>query len=162
MRWRWILKSFRWKENGNDSFQLIRIAWSVVVQAPVKVWRSSIKVSTPTDYGVPLSKPTLQNASNLPTGNWSPALALLETAFCFTLPESFPALPPAIFLGFDSFQERAFQRTNSNCRLHRLCCIHRTPLGAAPGRHQPASRRRSRPDPAGPPPPLPRFPAPCS
>ena len=74
------------------------------MQAPVKVWRSSIKVSTPTDYGVPLSKPTLQNASNLPTGNWSPALALLETAFCFTLPESLPALPPAIF---DWFQEKS-------------------------------------------------------
>ena len=33
----------------------------------------------------------------LPTGNWSPALADLETAFCFAFPESFPAFPPAIF-----------------------------------------------------------------
>ena len=33
---------------------------------------------------------------HLPTGNWSPALALLLTAFCFALPESLPALPPAI------------------------------------------------------------------
>ena len=32
----------------------------------------------------------------LPTGNWSPALALLLTAFCFAFPESLPALPPAI------------------------------------------------------------------
>ena len=32
----------------------------------------------------------------LPTGNWSPALADLDTAFCFDFPESFPAFPPAM------------------------------------------------------------------
>jgi len=37
----------------------------------------------------------------LPTGNWSPALADLLTAFCLVFPESFPALPPAILRVLD-------------------------------------------------------------
>lgn len=46
------------------------------------------------------SQPSLPLCSitvhHLPTGNCKPALALLLTAFCFALPESFPALPAAI------------------------------------------------------------------
>ena len=34
----------------------------------------------------------------LPTGNWSPALADRDTAFCLDFPESLPALPPAIVI----------------------------------------------------------------
>ena len=39
---------------------------------------------------------TLAFLSYLPTGNCSPALALLDTAFCFDFPVSFPAFPPAM------------------------------------------------------------------
>ena len=41
---------------------------------------------------------TLGDCNYLPTGNWRPARALLETAFCFVFPESFPALPPAMVI----------------------------------------------------------------
>ena len=37
-------------------------------------------------------------SSHLPTGNWRPARADRLTAFCLALPESFPALPPAILI----------------------------------------------------------------
>merc|ERR1712130_124438 len=54
--------------------------------------------------------PALQMTMDPSNGNWSPALALLETAFCFTFPESFPAFPPAI-LSFE-FHERVSVATD--------------------------------------------------
>ena len=49
----------------------------------------------------------------LPTGNWSPALADLETAFCLDFPVSFPAFPPAILVNMSRNCVNT-QTTNTN------------------------------------------------